>query len=193
MHTHEPKEKQRASEGDTSSGPTLERLNLLQLTLQNVNCLVNGHDMVSEHKRWANIVFKLVELGLKCDMNQPGLVTLFESACNLNLIDDLERMMDPTTWNWEMHMYPGQHFFANSSGLHIAVGRANKEAVTLLLKHHPDLGKKRNLGSKKALTPVQAVDYGVPEEGAQALLIHYLEHDAVEKARRLLQKGVRVD
>jgi ankyrin repeat protein len=212
LHTNEPKD---SSEGDTDSGPALQMINLLQLTLRHIDCQVDRHERLASHTRWARIVFKLADAGLKCKPDEPGFITLFESACNLNLVDDLKKMMAPATWNDKMSIQPDQYFLTNSSGLHIALSRANQETIALLLKHRPDLSLKRYFPSEKEdLTPLQAslkelwyrgdkktlydtleqlVDNGVPDEDAQALLRTYLDRDDVERARGLLQRGIKVE
>ncbi|KAJ4304648.1 hypothetical protein N0V90_000174 [Kalmusia sp. IMI 367209] len=217
MHTYQPKIEKRGEEtAESKQHIESEKLNLLQLTIRNNDCRVDGHEKLARHKRWTNIVFKLLEKGLTCQLEEPGLINLFESACNLDVVEDLKKLLDPATWAFQSSFHPSQYLLANSSGFHVAAMRANQNAVALLINHGADLSQKRYIEQeRKNLTPVQAtlkrgwltanaksykdmaemlINHGAPEEDAQALLLMCIEHGnhELERARRLLQRGVKV-
>ena len=191
----------------------LEIVDLLQISLTNFRIYLYSQQDPKRHRQWTRIIFYLLDARLTCELDDPGLVRLLESACNLGLNDDVEKLLNPNTWTHVLPVPAERHFTRVSSSLYLAIKMGRVEVATTLLKHGFDpCTKQYDAEIKKELSPIRRclagnqynlldgwgrvcdmlVDHGVFEEDAEALLKYAVQNNQHERMRYLLGRGVKV-
>lgn len=199
---------------------SMETLNSLEVTLEKFK--TQGDWQLSEYhyKGWAGIIFNLLDARLKCPFDHSSLVKIFESACHLDEVEDIKKLLNPETWSHLSPNSPIQGFLSGSAGLHLAAKKGNKGAVAILLQHDVDTRAKRKdpdrssvedrekehtalkntLSANWLLSTTEhfpeiadmLVDHGVSEEDQEVLLKFSLKRDNIERVKRLLDRGTKL-
>ncbi|KAI1360880.1 ankyrin repeat-containing domain protein [Xylaria arbuscula] len=214
IHKDEAQDQPRIGEGNEHRHKSYNDINLLELTLDNIN-LREGAEGVCD--TWGSIVFKLLETGVRLDPSCESMGSLLYAISESGNVGQLEKLfqygVDPNLPTKDSES--GEKF---GSAIHIAVDSAQVEIVESLIRHRADLSIKRPFPktlSKGALsvTPVQGalkqrreksewdkfwrifellIEAGIGEEDCQSILRVASEQGNIPLATKLLGRGTRL-